>query len=200
MKIDIILVIAVILAMVCYSYFTERRIKNLQAERDKYLHNTETLLGDVQKFMVRDSLHAARVTALELSIKEYERYRAEDASLINQLKAKNRDLESISKAQTQTIIELSTMAKDTVILHDSIPVPALALHAGDAYYDFYGVLDGRKFTGSMTSRDSLIVAESVQYKRFLFWKTKRVKNREIDIVNKNPHSVIQGLEFVTIEK
>ena len=189
-----------VLALVCYSAFTEKRIKRLTAERDRYAQNQETLLGDIQKFTIRDSLHAARVSALELSIKEFERFRAEDASIIKSLKAKNRDLEAISKAQTEAIYELSTMAKDTVILHDSVKVGALALHAGDAYYDFYGLLDGKKFTGTMTSRDSLLIAESVQYKRFLFWKTKRVKNREISVTNKNPHTNIQGLEFVTIEK
>lgn len=196
----IIIAVAVVLAMAFALYIQDKHVKQLTEERDKYARNQETLLVDIQKFTIRDSLNAARVGALELSLKEYERFRAEDASLIKQLKAKNRDLEAVSKAQTQTIMELSTMAKDTIIIRDSVPIPALALHAGDEWYDFDGILEGRKFTGTMVSRDSLVVAESVQYKRFLWWKTKRIKNREISATSKNPHTTIEGLEFVTIER
>lgn len=195
-------IIFLILIVVCGAafYVKDQRIKHLTEERDRYKSNTETLMEDVQKFMVSDSLHAARVGSLELTLKEFERYRAEDASLIKQLKAKNRDLEAISKAQSETIVELSTMAKDTVILRDSIPIPALALHTGDEWYRFDGILEGKKFTGTMVSRDSLLIAESVRYKRFLWWKTKRVKDREISATSKNPHTTIDGLEFITIEK
>ncbi len=181
-------------------YVQDRRIKELVRERDRYKSNTETLMGDVEKFTIRDSLNAARVGELELSLKEFERYRAEDASLIKQLKAKNRDLEAISKAQSQTIVELSTTAKDTTIIRDSVPIPALSLHAGDAWYDFDGILEGRNFTGVMTSRDSLLIVESVQRRRFLWWKLKAIKNREISAISKNPHTQIIGMEHIVIEK
>jgi hypothetical protein len=201
MKKTIILLIVLLLTLV-YIFYSERRIKSLESERDRYSRNTEALLTDIETFKVRDSLNAAKVKGLELSLKEFERYRAEDASLIKQLKAKNRDLEAISKAQSQTIVELSTTAKDTIIIRDSVPIPALSLHAGDAWYDFNGILEGRNFTGVMTSRDSLLIVESVQRKRFLgfLWKTNKIKNREISATSKNPHTMIEGLELITIEK
>ena len=191
-----------LLLTIGYIFQSERRIKSLTSQRDKYLKNSEALLSDIETFKVRDSLSAAKVKGLELSLKEFERFRAEDASLIKQLKAKNRDLEAISKAQSKTIVELSTTAKDTIIIRDSVPIPALALHAGDAWYDFEGILEGKKFEGTMNSRDSLLLIESVQRKRFLgfLWKTNKIKNREISAASKNPHTIIQGLELVTIEK
>lgn len=189
-----------VLLLVGIFFYSERRIKSLVAERDRYSRNAEALLADIETFKVRDSLNAAKVKGLELSLKEFERYRAEDASLIKQLKAKNRDLEAISKAQSQTIVELSTTAKDTIIIRDSVPIPALSLHAGDAWYDFNGVLEGRNFTGTMTSRDSLLIVESVQRRRFLWWKLKAIKNREISATSKNPHTQIIGMEHIVIEK
>jgi hypothetical protein len=47
-----------------------------------------------------------------------------------------------------------------------------------------------------------LIVETVQYKRFwgFLWKTKKIKNREIDVVSKNPATKILGVEFVTIEK
>lgn len=183
-------------------YMTDRKIDRLSAERDKYQHNTEALLSDMKSYRVRDSLSAAKVKALELSIKEFEKFRAEDADLIRDLKAKNRQLERVSTAQMQTINELSIIPKDTIIIRDSVPIPALHLKTGDEWFDFDGLLAGGRFTGTMVSRDSILVAETVKYKRFLgfLWKTHKVVDRQMDITNRNPHTVITGSEFIILEK
>lgn len=196
------LIAAILAASIFILTMQHRRIQRLAGDLDRYRNNTETLLSDVETFRVRDSLSAARVQSLELSLKEFERFRAEDAALIKALKARNRDLQDVSKAQTQTIMELSAVVRDTVIIRDSVPLPVLQLHAGDAWYDFDGFLDGRNFTGTMVCRDSLRIAEFVQYKRFLgfLWKTNKIKSREIDAVSSNPHTQITGLEFISIEK
>ena len=178
------------------------QIKRLSRERDRYQSNTEILLGDVETYRVRDSLSAARVQSLELSISEFERFRADDAKLIRELKAKNRDLAAVNKTQSQTIIDLRAMPKDTTIIRDTIQIPAIAVHCGDAWFDFDGLLIADEFTGTLANRDSLIIAESVQYKRFLgfLWKTKHIKNRRVDVVSKNPHTSILNIDFVVIEK
>lgn len=192
----------VIIAAAISVVWADRTINRLTAERDKYRNNTETLLGDVEKYRVADSLSAARVQSLELSVKEFERFRAADAALIKQLKARNRDLAAVNKTQSQTIIELQAAPRDTFIVRDSIPIPAVAVHCGDAWFDFDGLLTATEFTGTLANRDSLLIAESVQYKRFLgfLWKTHKVKNRRVDVVSKNPHTTIIGVEHVVIEK
>lgn len=192
----------VIIAAAISVVWADRTINRLTAERDKYRNNTETLLSDVETYRVRDSLNAARVQSLELSVKEFERFRAADAALIKQLKARNRDLAAVNKTQSQTIIELQAAPRDTFIVRDSIPIPAVAVHCGDAWFDFDGLLTATDFTGTLANRDSLLIAESVQYKRFLgfLWKTNKVKNRRVDVVSKNPHTSILGVEHVVIEK
>lgn len=180
--------------------WADRTINRLTAERDKYRNNTETLLSDVETFRVRDSLSAARVQSLELTIKEYQRFRADDAALIRELKAKNRDLAAVNKTQSQTIINLQAIPRDTIVIRDSVQVPAIAVHCGDAWFDFDGVLTTDEFTGTLEHRDSLLLVESVRYKRFLFWKTKRIKDRQLDCVSKSPHNSILGLEYIVIEK
>ena len=179
-----------------------RKAERLSEERDSYRRNTEVLMTDIETYRVRDSLSAARVHSLELSISEYERYRAEDADLIKSLKAKNHDLASVNKAQSETIIALYAMPRDTVIIRDSVPIQAVAVHCGDEWYDFEGLLTDSEFSGTMTSRDSLMIVESVKYHRFLgfLWKTSRVDDRTMDCVAKNPHTNILGLEYVVIEK
>ena len=192
----------VIIAAAISVVWADRTINRLTAERDKYRNNTETLLSDVETYRVRDSLNAARVQSLELTAKEFERFRAADAALIKQLKARNRDLAAVNKTQSQTIIELQAAPRDTFIVRDSIPIPAVAVHCGDAWFDFDGLLTRDEFTGKLEHRDSLLLVETVQYKRFLgfLWRTNKVKNRQLDCVSKSPHNSIKGLEHIVIEK
>lgn len=193
----------VVIATAISAIWSGRTINRLMAERDRYKGNTATLLSDVEHYRVRDSLSAARVQSLELTVKEFERFRAEDAELIRQLKARNRDLAAVNKTQSETIIELSAVPRDTVIIiRDSIKVPAVAVHCGDAWFDFDGLLTKEQFTGTLANRDSLIVAETVKYKRFLgfLWKTKDIQDRQIDVVSKNPHTTIMGVEHIVISK
>ena len=200
--IKIAAVVAVILAATIAVIWADRTIERLTAERDRYKGNTETLLSDVEKYRVRDSLNAARVQSLELTVKEYERFRADDAALIKSLKAKNRDLAAVNKTQSQTIIDLQAIPRDTVIIRDSIPIPAVAVHCGDAWFDFDGILTAEQFTGTLANRDSLVLAETVKYKRFLgfLWKTRKIEDRQLDVISKNPHTDIMGVEHVVIER
>lgn len=193
---------AALVAILCLVFFQHQRIQRLSEERDRYRGNTETLLGDVEIYKVRDSLSAARVQSLELTVKEFERFRADDARLIKELQSRNRDLAAVNKTQSQTIIELRAAPRDTFIVRDSIPIPAVAVHCGDAWFDFTGVLTRDEFTGKLEHRDSLLLVETVQYKRFLgfLWRTNKVKNRQLDCVSKSPHNSIKGLEHIVIEK
>ena len=191
---------AIFAALLVFAGFQQNAIDNLKQERNRYERNTESLLLDVEQYKTRDSLNAAKVGALELTIQEYERFRAADAKLIKTLKTKNRDLTAITAAQSQTIMELSAVPRDTVIIRDSVAMPAVAVHTGDAWYDFSGLLTKDEFTGKMEHRDTLLLVETVQYKRCLFFKTKKVKNRQLDVVSKSPHNTIVGLEHIIIEK
>lgn len=199
-KAVIVLLFAAALAGLTLQY---RVIQNLRHERDRYQHNTEVLMSDVEFYKVQDSLSAAKVENLELTLKEFQRFRSEDAALIKSLQKKNRDLASVNKTQSETIIALRSIPKDTVIItKDSLIVPAVKVHSGDDWYDFDGLLTKDEFTGTLRNRDSLVVAETVKYKRFLgfLWKIKEVKDRQVDVVSKNPHTNIMGVEYVTISK
>ena len=198
-----IILAVVVLAAAIAIILVGRKIDRLTAQRDKYRNNTEALLADVETYRVRDSLNAARVQSLELTVKEYEKFRAEDAMLIKSLQRKNRDLASVNKTQSETIISLQSVPKDTVVItKDSLIISAVKIHSGDAWYDFDGLLTKEEFSGTLRNRDSLVVAETVKYKRFLgfLWKTKQIKDRQVDVVSKNPHTEILGVEHITISK
>lgn len=196
---------AIFAALLVFAGLQQNAIDNLKQERNRYERNTESLLLDVGQYKTLDSLNAAKVGALELTIQEYERFRAADAQLIKTLQTKNRDLERVTATQMETINELRATVRDSVVYlpGDTVTTVLRCVDIVEPYFELHGCAtpDGQ-FTGTHINRDSLLIAETVQYKRFwgFLWKTKKIKNREIDVVSKNPATRILGVEFVTIEK
>lgn len=200
----IIAAIALAVAAVVTIWVQRSRINQLTVERDKYRTNTETLLHDVSRYQTKDSLNAAKVGVLELKLSEFERYRASDAELIKTLQTKNRDLERVTTTQMETINELRATVRDSIVYlpGDTVTTVLRCIEYSDKWVDLDGCIINNTFSGKIITRDSLLITESVQYKRWLgfLWKTKKIKNREIDVVSKNPATKILGVEFVTIEK
>lgn len=197
--------IAMVVAAVATIWVQRTKIEKLTDERNRYRGNTETLLQDVETYKTKDSLNAAKVGVLELKLSEFEKYRASDAELIKTLQAKNRDLERVTTTQMETINELRATVRDSVVYlpGDTVTTILRCVDIVEPYFELHGCAtpDGQ-FTGTHINRDSLLIVETVQYKRFwgFLWKTKKIKNREIDVVSKNPATKILGVEFVTIEK
>lgn len=196
--------IAIVVAAVATIWVQRTKIEKLTDERNRYRGNTETLLQDVETYKTKDSLNAAKVGVLELKLSKFEKYRASDAELIKTLQTKNRELEAVTTAQMETINELRANVRDSIVYlpGDTVTNVLRCIEYSDKWVDFDGCIINNTFSGKIITRDSLLIAETVQYKRFLgfLWKTKKIKNRQIDVVSKNPATKILGVEFVTIEK
>lgn len=188
--------------LVGWMIYASIALKRTRAERDRWKQNSAVLMTEAEQYKVRDSLSAVRVEGLELTVRELKRFRADDAALVKDLRAKVKELSAITKAQSEAVYEIAAPIRDTIIILDSIRVPARAVHAGDEWYSFDGFVTDSTFDGQMRCRDSIVVAETVQYRRFLgfLWKTKRVKSRTVDVMSKNPHCTMQGAELITIKK
>lgn len=201
----IIAAIALAVAAVVTIWVQRSRINQLTGERDKYRTNTETLLQDVSRYQTKDSLNAAKVGVLELKLSEFEKYRASDAELIKTLQTKNRELEAVTTAQMETITKLRGTVRDSIVYlpGDTTTIVLKCVDISDPWFSLKGCTtpDG-EFTGTFVNRDSILVAATVQYKRFLgfLWKTKKIKNREIDVISRNPHTKIMGVEYIETEK
>lgn len=201
----IIAAIALAVSAVVTIWVQRSRINTLTGERDKYRTNTETLLQEVSRYQTKDSLNAAKVGVLELKLSEFEKYRASDAELIKTLQTKNRDLERVTTTQMETINELRATVRDSVVYlpGDTVTTVLHCIDVVEPYFELHGcTTPAGVFTGTHINRDSLLIAETVQYKRWLgfLWKTNKIKNRQIDVVSKNPATKILGVEFITIEK
>lgn len=200
----IIAAIALAVAAVVTIWVQRSRINQLTGERDKYRTNTETLLQDVSRYQTKDSLNAAKVGVLELKLSEFEKYRASDAELIKTLQTKNRELERVTTTQMETINELRATVRDSIVYlpGDTVTTVLRCIEYSDKWVDFDGCIKNNTLSGKIITRDSLLITETVQYKRWLgfLWKTKKIKNREIDVISRNPHTKIMGVEYIEIEK
>lgn len=196
---------AIILAVAAALWVQHAKIKRLTDERDKYRSNTEALLADVERYQTKDSLNAVTVGVLQLKLSEFEKYRADDAALIKTLQTKNRDLQAVTTAQLQTINELRGTVRDSIVYlpGDTVTTVLRCVDITDPWFELHGcATPAGEFTGTFVNRDSLLIAATVKYKRFLgfLWKTRKVKNRKIDAVSKNPNTEILGIEYVEIEE
>lgn len=176
-------------------------IGRIRQTSQQHKANTESLLKGLEQYRTKDSLNAARVEALTLSKRQFEEYRTSDAELIKELKTKNRTLQAVTTAQAQTITRLRATVKDSVIYRsDTVKEVLRCVDYVSPYLELHGCMDKAVFNGIIKAYDSVIIVSSIKYKRFLFWRTKRIKSRSIDIVNKNPDAKILGFEYIEIKK
>lgn len=180
------------------------QLRRVTRERDRYRRNTEVLAQEVEQYKTADSLHVARAGVLELRLSEFRRLRSRDAAMIASLKSRARDLENLTTSQMQTIVELRGRVRDSIIYRDRVAVDTLrCLDISDTWFDLHGCANkAGEFVGEFVNRDSLAVVETVKYRRFLgfLWRTKRIKERAVEVVSKNPHTQILHVESIVIRK
>lgn len=176
------------------------KIERLKSDNVRERSNIEALMQDAERYRVNDSISAIRCQALELQLSEYVRFREQDLKTIEAMKLKTRDLERVTAAQLKTIERLSVPLADTVIVRDSIAVPAGKFSYHDKWTDFEGIVTDDTLTARIENRDSLLVVESVIMSRCLFKRLRHVKSRNVDVLSRNPNTTIIGIDYVVLEK
>lgn len=181
-------------------------IKQTKAEKEIYQSNNDALLSDIKRYKTKDSLDAVSVKKIELTLLEYEMYRASDMQTIKKLQIDNKRLQSINTTNTETIYNLKAQVKDTIIqrmLETQIEPKLDTLKCIDIntrWLSFNGCIGKEnQFTGDIITRDKITCIEHIIPKRFLFFKWG-VKNRQLEVVSDNPHTKIVDAEFITIRK
>ena len=208
----IIIKIAIIAVVILALVLAFHKIHKLKEENARLLSNQEilltqkqTIMAESQAYRVSDSLNAAKVSELQFTLKEYKKYRAQDLQLIEQLKVKKSDLQKVIDSQTETINSLSAKLNDSIRI-DTVTNIADTLKCFDyksKWTDVSGCIDLKcdSINLQIKNRESLKIVETVVYKRFLgfLWKTNKVKDRQVDVVSKNPNTTITNLDYVSIK-
>jgi hypothetical protein len=188
--------ILLLLAGLCYQH---QRLTGYRAENQILSTNIEVLTGDIDTYRVRDSLNAASIGALELKASEYDRYRAEDARLIADLRIQLKRAESIAKNATESTYEITTVVRDTAIVSGEVLDTARTFSYRTPYIDLKGLLRRNLVELDFTTRDTLLQVVHRVPRKFLFirYGTKAIRQ---EVVSTNPHTEITYTEYIRLRK
>lgn len=194
----LIILITIIIAL-------SARLKKVTADRDVQRKNVETLFTSVESYKVQDSLQAATIGDLQLTLKQYKQFRAEDAQLISSLKVDNKRLQGVVTTQTESYYQHTAALRDSVKMlitkvPDSIKVPIIVKTANfaDVWHSLNIVIDGDSLNYRLRTKESLIITNHVVPKKFLWFKFG-CKEVRTDVVSKNPYVESISLESITIK-
>ena len=192
MKTKIPYIIAIIILAASYISFS-----HLMNENKRLKANQETLLDSVKNFKVSDSLKAITVGNLELSLKQFKKYHADDAILIKQLKGQKPEV--IIKPSVQTEYKVRTELKDSIIYKDTLKT---ILYKSKWNY-ISGFVDKDTINLNIINYDELLITESLQKKKFLFFRLPisifGYKRKVLNVISKNPNTKITSAEYITIK-
>lgn len=198
LRITAIAIISIV-ALLAYEY-----VSNLQKENKRLANNQAVLLDSVHFYKTADSLNAAKVNVLELSLSDYKKYREEDAALIKKLKAGK--LSSSTNVQASTTTNITTQFKDSIVYKDKlVPIDTLKQIVFDSdWTTARGYITNDSLYLRVVNREHLLITESLVKKKFLFFKLPvklfGYKTKRLDVISKNPNTKITNLEFIQIYK
>lgn len=177
MKRTLFILVAILtgIVIVLWSAYRSER-----AERQRFEGNQSVLMDSVRHYKVRDSLNAASVQALNLTVSEYKRYRAEDAALIRDMGIKLKRVLSASKVETSTNVEIQAPIQDSIIRPENPEIPPDRVRKfrwRDPWVSVAGTIRKDSVSCSVHSEDSLAIVAHRVPRKFLFirWGTKAVR-------------------------
>lgn len=185
-------------AVLCYiANDLDKQVKRLKA-------NETTLLSSAKAYRVNDSLSAIRISQLQLSLSQFEKYRAEDQALIKSLRVDNKGLQDIIISASETNRKLQLKLKDSLRV-DTITqyIDTLKCFSfKDSWTSLSGCFHKGTATFSIQNIDSLISVTNVERKRFLFFKLPvkwfGYRSKQATILSKSPYTTISHIEYITI--
>ena len=166
--------------------------------------NETALLNSTESYRVNDSLSAAHINQLQLSLSQFEKYRAEDQALIKALRVDNKGLQDVITSATETNRKLQLKLKDSLRV-DTVTqyIDTLKCFSfKDSWTTLSGCFHKDTATFSIQNIDSLISVTNVERKRFLFFKLPvkwfGYRSKQATILCKNPYTTISHIEYITI--
>ena len=193
--------IIILLGMAAVTGVALHQCQRLQQEKQRLSANVASLSAGTEQYKTEAGKNAARAQQLELTTGELRQQCADLQARLEDMGVRNKYLQRAVSASTSTTVLVDTIVRDSIVY-----VPQLAqldtlqvLHWADAWVRLNGVIRGGRFTGSITSQDTLTVAVHRVPKKFWFikWGTKRI---DVSVASSNPHTEIKAVQCVEIKK
>lgn len=202
------------------------RLRAERAERRRVQSNVEVLTDSVEFYRTASGKHAASRQVLELRADELERYNAQLAATVRELRIRNRRLEAAAMTATRTEVQITApledagpkptawekygeavrRAADSVkaqlnrkYFGQSKPPDAKVFSWSDRHVSVDGVIRDDSVSCRVVSVDTLQQIVHRVPRRFLFirWGTKAVRQ---EVLSSNPHTNIVYTEYIEFNR
>lgn len=178
-------------------WLQHRNTVRLKGERDRYRSNSAALLSEVRRIQADSATMALDAKALQLTLDEYRRFRAEDAETIRRLGVKIKNLEAAARHEIEVAGPIDAAVRDTVVIRDTIPVLRQKVEMITPHIRLTGIIEDNRLRGEIRVPVTLRQAVWVEYKGWWFWK--RVKAVHQTISSDNPYAEISYSEYIKIK-
>ncbi len=174
-------------------------ISQQKAEAHRLSVNQEGLLARLHTYQLRDSLNAASVTVLTLKNGELKTQCRELDALVKDMGIKLKRVETVAQNSVVTRVNIAAPVRDTLVLRDTVWIPAAKISYRDPHIAFEGVAAGGEFSGEFTSVDTLTQVVHRVPKKFWFIRCG-TRCLQQEIVSSNPHSRIVYSRYINVVK
>ena len=178
-------------------WLQHRNTVRLKGERDRYRSNSAALLSEVRRIQADSATMALDAKALQLTLDEYRRFRAEDAETIRRLGVKIKNLEAAARHEIEVTGPIDAAVRDTVVIRDTVPVLRQKVEMITPHIRLTGIIEDNRLRGEIRVPVTLRQAVWVEYKGWWFWK--RVKAVHQTISSDNPYAEISYSEYIKIK-
>ena len=179
-------------------WFYREQWQQERAGRIRLAANQAVLLSDLQTYRISDSLNAARVDVLTMTVGEFRKGFSDMQGILKEMNVKIKRLETVAITGTETSYYITAPVRDSLVF---VPVPDTlkTLKYSDNWITIDGYIKAREFLGKIESRDTLVQVVHRVPRRFLFFRygTKGIRQ---EVVSKNPHTTINYSRYIKLQK
>lgn len=196
MKRYIVIAILVVLLVLCAKWAWNERADKLRHE-----HNEEQLLSEKEEWITQSGKHVIEAQQLTLRNSDLEISQERMLSQIEELRIRNRRIESLLQTATETAQVVRTVIRDSLIY---VPVEDTTRRVSvfdwrDVWTSISGTIDGKDMELRYHSSDTLTFVAHRIPRQFLFFRygTKEVR---LDVVSANPNTSLEYSRSVQLIK
>lgn len=198
-KIKLIAIIVATVTISSLGFLVNKYRTQLKTEKQ----NSHALLLGVSELKNKNEQYGVEVNALQLSLSQYKKYRAEQADSLKKMGVKLKNLEMVAKHQMEVNAQLKGTVRDSIkyIVHDSILVPQKVqyIEVYDKFLQMTGVVNDKEFLGTIKLPVNIIQTVEAKYRRKFLWWRWGLEGFNQKVMSDNPYVKIKYSEFIKVK-
>lgn len=201
-KVKIYLLLGVVFIALCGTLgYQHNKINTLAQEKEVYRSNTNSLLSAVELYQIDSTLKAGSIQALQLTIEEYQTYKAEDAAIIDKLRLKVKQLESASKTNINIDAPIISPVIDSIYIYQDTTISHIQkVEMNNDYIHFNGAIKNDTLQAQINIPITLHQFVYHEYKHKFLWFKWGVGTIHQVITTDNPYVNIKYTEYIKLSK